>query len=564
LIHFPKNQGRFRGIFESLEERRLLSSWFVSPAGSDQNPGTIAAPFKSIQHAATIAKAGDHVEIRAGVYHEEVTPANSGTPGNPIVFEAYNGEKVTITGADPITGWTKYSGNIYRAPMSWDLNAGNNEVFFDGLAGVEARWPNTSLSTPSTPAKATMQSVKIASPGVATIYDTALNQPAGFWQGAVLQMAPGQAWYNESATVTSSSPGSVTISYVAGDQYATPTAGNKFFLWGKLKALDAAGEWYRDPTTGLLYVWMPKSDSPLLHDVEVKKRVYAFDVSNVHDITIQGMSLFSSTIRTTSISNDIVVNRIYSKYSSESRLVPIGYWSNPTEGIFMRGANCVVENSTIAYSSGDGIVFSGIGGIINNNVVHDVDYVGTNCAGIRALDPSVLIEHNTVYNCGRHGIVAGAAGDTVFYNTIHDIGLQTTEAGGVYTVGVAPVGGTICYNQIYNIHSAGYGGTAIFLDNGSSGWAAYHNSTWNVDYALKMNFTSNNDLIYNNTLSATSLAINTNKLGNWDGVQIYNNIFLKPIVTTLGALITNNLYATTTNPAYGAGTFTSGAVGVPT
>src|SRR2546421_12193929 len=130
---------------ESLESRTLLStSWFVSPSGSDNNPGTITAPFHSIQRAANVAQAGDHVEIRAGVYHEDVVPQHSGTSSAPIVFEAYNGESVTVSGADRITGFNAYSGAIYKGSMGWDLGQGNNQVFVDGQMINEARWPNTS------------------------------------------------------------------------------------------------------------------------------------------------------------------------------------------------------------------------------------------------------------------------------------------------------------------------------------------------------------------------------------------------------------------------------------
>src|SRR6185437_8250769 len=120
---------------EPLEQRQLLStSWFVSPGGSDQNPGTLGAPFHSIQAAANVAQAGDSVEIETGTYHETVTPANSGAAGAPIVFEAYNNESVTVTGADPITGWTSAGNSIYHAPMPTNLGAGFNEVFVDGKA----------------------------------------------------------------------------------------------------------------------------------------------------------------------------------------------------------------------------------------------------------------------------------------------------------------------------------------------------------------------------------------------------------------------------------------------
>ena len=206
--------GARRPAIEQLESRELLSStWFVSPGGSNQNPGTPESPFQTIQQAANLAHAGDHVEILAGVYHETVTPPNAGTPGNPITFEAYNGANVTIDGADPISGWTQYKGNIYSAPMSWDLGEGNNEVFVNGAATNEAVWPNSAVGNFSHPVNATIQSSRISG-NTAVIYNSALNQPANTWKGAIIHMDPGQNWENQTGTVIASAPGSITISFV--------------------------------------------------------------------------------------------------------------------------------------------------------------------------------------------------------------------------------------------------------------------------------------------------------------------------------------------------------------
>ena len=51
------------------------------PAASDKNPGTLAAPFKTIQAALDKAQADDTVQVRGGVYHEGVTFRHSGNPG---------------------------------------------------------------------------------------------------------------------------------------------------------------------------------------------------------------------------------------------------------------------------------------------------------------------------------------------------------------------------------------------------------------------------------------------------------------------------------------------------
>ena len=137
--------GRSR-VIESLEARVLLShAWVVSTGGNDNNPGTLALPFKTIQHAANIAQPGDTVFIRGGTYRETVTPARSGTVSAPITYRPYNSESVTISGADIVNGWLNSSGSIFQtSSMPWDLGEGNNQIFVDGRMMNEARWPNTS------------------------------------------------------------------------------------------------------------------------------------------------------------------------------------------------------------------------------------------------------------------------------------------------------------------------------------------------------------------------------------------------------------------------------------
>jgi len=73
--------------------------YYVSTSGSDSNAGTRAAPWRTIQHAATSVKAGDTVNIRAGVYNEAVTPSVSGSASaGSITFQSYPGETATIDG----------------------------------------------------------------------------------------------------------------------------------------------------------------------------------------------------------------------------------------------------------------------------------------------------------------------------------------------------------------------------------------------------------------------------------------------------------------------------------
>ena len=72
------------------------TEYFVAPSGSDSASGSLAAPFRTIQHCADVAQPGDTCTIRAGTYRETVTVVRSGTAGAPITFRAYPGEAVTL------------------------------------------------------------------------------------------------------------------------------------------------------------------------------------------------------------------------------------------------------------------------------------------------------------------------------------------------------------------------------------------------------------------------------------------------------------------------------------
>jgi hypothetical protein len=119
--------------------------------GSDEDgDGTFNNPWKTIQKAASIMEAGDTCFIRSGTYRETVTPAYSGTEGNPITFKAYPGDTVTVSGTEIVSGgWSQYSGSIYRIPANLDLGQ-YNQVFVDGKMAFLAQYPNDSDGDPFT------------------------------------------------------------------------------------------------------------------------------------------------------------------------------------------------------------------------------------------------------------------------------------------------------------------------------------------------------------------------------------------------------------------------------
>ncbi|PFA47910.1 hypothetical protein CN391_25930 [Bacillus anthracis] len=75
------------------------TDYYVSPAGSDLNPGTLDQPFATIQKAANVAKEGSTIYIRGGIYNQKVRVTHSGVSGAPITFQNYQDEKVILDGS---------------------------------------------------------------------------------------------------------------------------------------------------------------------------------------------------------------------------------------------------------------------------------------------------------------------------------------------------------------------------------------------------------------------------------------------------------------------------------
>lgn len=111
------------------------------PAATDDGDGSAERPWKTIRRAAQIARAGDIVFIREGIYREEVIVTNSGTANAPIVFEAAPGAVVTLTGADFLQDWRKEgTRSVYSVPwkhafIPWSKNMTHPDDLYHRLIG---------------------------------------------------------------------------------------------------------------------------------------------------------------------------------------------------------------------------------------------------------------------------------------------------------------------------------------------------------------------------------------------------------------------------------------------
>lgn len=93
--------------------------YYVAMNGNNSAAGTQNAPFRTINHAAQVAVAGDIVRVHGGTYREWVDPKNGGTDDcNRIIYEAVEGELPIIKGSEVVTGWERFKDTVWRKTLS--------------------------------------------------------------------------------------------------------------------------------------------------------------------------------------------------------------------------------------------------------------------------------------------------------------------------------------------------------------------------------------------------------------------------------------------------------------
>ncbi len=551
---------RRRLSLEKLEERQMLAvTYWVDDNDPGSNSGAgdygtvITNPFVTIQEAAAVAAAGDTVNIREGTYRETVTPTNSGSAADPIIYQAYNGEQVTVSGAETISGFTQLTGDIYQANMPTSLGFGSDQIFVDGQMMLWARWPNTlslDVSNPVWDTNSTITATAVGGDWDVSLTDTSFPGDASDWAGGYVRMAPANGWINETGLIRASSSGD-TLDFDFLTFPYEPQSNDEYYLTGTFQALDSAGEWFRD-SGGTLSLWQPGGGDPDTSNVEYKARDYAFELGGIDYTTLDGIDIFASTIRMDATSDYNTIQNMDAKYLSHLELIETSGWGVGTfdTGIILYGSNNTLRDSTIAYSSGNGVSVRGDGQRIINNTIRDVNYLGTDAAAIYTensfASPTTNLEfaYNTVYNTGRSGIVVRyAQGSRIHHNEIYNAMLQTSDGGAISTFGIEGgpdfndgKGSVIAYNRIYDIYAFGDPGDSrvsagIYLDNGSNGYTVNDNIVWNTQRALQLNtFTVDQDhKIYNNTLVGDDYALESfGKIGeqNTTGTEFWNNLLV--------------------------------------
>jgi len=227
-----------------------------SSAGNDSNDGSsIGNAFRTVGKVNSLnLQPGDKVLFQCGDtwQAEQLVISKSGTEAAPIVFGSYPegcANKPALSGSQPITGWTVYSGTIYRADLpAGEFPLGINQLFRNGQRLTLGRWPN--LDAPN----GGYSFVDAHSSDSNQITDNELPASVN-WVGAIVHIK-NIRWSMLDRQVTSSSGHTLVLNTGLSCLISgwTNCAGWGYFINDHLSTLDQDGEWYYDAGAGRVYL----------------------------------------------------------------------------------------------------------------------------------------------------------------------------------------------------------------------------------------------------------------------------------------------------------------------
>ncbi len=490
-----------------------------SKAASDANSGTEQYPFATIEKACEVAQAGDTVIIHEGTYREVLRPKNDGTALAPITFCAAEGEKkVVISALEPLTEFIHYKDNLYCACVPIDLGMGKNQLFYNGEALVEGRYPNEDTKAGIVPYPEGVPSIypvradiyiKEEGGSVATS-DTDLEQDQkDYWKGGTFVTLKGFGWSLVSGDIIGSSRGELLLADHEGSKsynlgttnslhfgnsgrfYENVHTSDYGYITNHINTVDIPGEWYMSDNMMYLY---PPVNADLSKDFEVKQRQLTVDLRNKKFIMLKNIDTIGGglTLSGENTEGCVLNGGTYKNISHFTRCIdPMRTYNELTDsfdmpgapqrgevGICLSGSNNAIINSNVDYSAASGIYIVGKYNYVDNNIVSNTSYTGSYPGGITITSENWLpdtlprgghtITNNTIFNSGRgalcnfetqnsEGAVRPIMACEIAYNRVYNGSLTARDTGVTYQYAVTAGNDKSRTKMHHNyVYNAGY------------------------------------------------------------------------------------------------------------
>jgi len=548
---------------------------YVAPGGSDDNPGTVVAPFATLNHARDVARThpGTTIYLRAGVYRLDDT-LRLDERDSDSTWAAYPGEQVSISGGAVVSGWT--GPDAYgRWTAHTDLD-NFRQLYVNGVRATRSR-------------------MALTSPSMVVAVDT-INGSGGFvidsnitsWKNVTDMelglFGPYNAWTQSICGVQSAvalargilltlaEPCFYLTRHKAGVQVSTAA-----YLENALEVL-SSGQFYLDRPNHVVY-YIPRPNEDMRTAEVVAPRLQTvMTIAGTVDLPVSGVTFTGITFEHTSwlgtsspegfpeVQAAFRLDTTRLTKAPDGTLYPIKDEAVKTPGgvvlshvngaMFVRcsfahmgGSGLDIESGSQANHitgakifdiSANGVQIGDVqaedlsaddprmvvnGNTIANSYIHSVGAEYTGAVGVFVGYTSrTTITHNEVTQLPYTGISVGwgwgrenptsSRSNIVRYNHIHRVMQQRADGGGIYTLGDMPA--TVISWNLVDDNAGPPGG--IYLDLGSAGIDVMHNVIFGVSP----------DLPYTNDIFPIFLNDQVSKDGS---CSVHDNIVNDPAAT---------------------------------
>jgi hypothetical protein len=485
------------------------AEFVVSAAGSDQGAGTEAQPFASLERARDAIRAlkakgalpagGVTVDVRGGAYELarplELSEADGGTEGAPVVYRAHAGEEVRLVGGRAVSGWARVSDpaalsrldeaartNVWQADLkalgvtdfgamdsdsSWTSSSPGLELFFDDQPMTLARWPNDG----------TVQVGELQVQDGHVIHGAKGSKVGQFaydgdrpkrWAGERDIMVHGYwfwDWADQRYRVQAIDTERRVITLPAKPEHAFGfRKGQWYYAFNLLCELDRPGEWHLDRESGRLTFWPPRG-TPEGGRAVVSVLPALIKIEKASHVTVRGFKLEAcrGTAVTVSGGSDCgVVGCVIRN---------VGGSAVGASGLRHRVAGCDIYQTAqggVSLSGGDRRTLTPGGLVAENNYIHHYSrWKPVYRAGVHLHGVGNRAAHNLICDAPHMAIGFDGNEHVIEYNELCRVVTNSNDAGAMYCGrDWAARGHEIRFNYLHDISGyQGKGCVGVYLDD---------------------------------------------------------------------------------------------------
>ena len=500
----------------------------VSPKGNDAWPGTREQPLATLTHAVALTRSlpadqPRRIVVRGGSYWNvalDLGPRDSG-----LTIESEPGELPVLHGGQRLTGWVKDGDRFLAAPLpvlpatpeqvqaglalsQWEVRL----LLVNGQTRPRARYPETG----ELPHR--------------TSFDVAwMSTTGGGWQRqptpeelTTLQYQPGDLpaglevrdaeitvyhmWDESCVGLAAHEPAKGLLRLAPATGHPPGAFGvKKFALWNLREGLTRPGQWYHDRVRNRIVYWpLPGEDMERTEIVVPTRttviRLRGTSTQPVRKVTLRGLKV---TATTTPLIAGGFAAAAFDGAVSLDHTEDCALETLTIQGVAGHGVNAQrgivrtrVSHSEISDCGAGGIYVGGDSALISHNHVHAIGRAYPSALGIYRGGRDCVVSHNEVHDCPYSAINYGGTRNVIEHNLLYDCMKVLHDGAAIYLFAARDciLRGNVARDIV---DTGGYGASAYYLDERSTGCVVENNLALRVARPLHNHMATNNVIRHN-------------------------------------------------------------------